>query len=374
MAEESTEKYERKKGRLPPHLMEQYDQTNYLTLVEALHLGARLEYLRYNGSERIEIKQTTVQDLLEEIARTLDSRQVESKVTGLITQYLSKIEQQSEQETLTEEQLSELETKISSWVHLLARELNEERRIPAADAGILDISKLSDSPEDLFQESVWGWLDDRPRSDLREACKTITVGCSTSSVMLSLRAVEHCLRKWYEQQNETLDAAWGRVLDQLMEEYTEDDKKNDTVLTQLSDLPPVLSTLYYLKEKRNEVNHPEKSPSPREARRTLIIVASTITEIHNEMRSEAREEARSTIEGTNGRLGTTTREITSEEEELLGLIQEAEHRSDDMIDKSTIIDMASDLGLAESEVRSMMRELLMSGRMYEPAEGKVKTI
>jgi hypothetical protein len=192
--------------------------------------------------------------------------------------------------------------------------------------------------------------------------------------MLSLRAVEHCLRKWYEQQNETLDAAWGRVLDQLMEEYTEDDKKNDTVLTQLSDLPPVLSTLYYLKEKRNEVNHPEKSPSPREARRTLIIVASTITEIHNEMRSEAREEARSTIEGTNGRLGTTTREITSEEEELLGLIQEAEHRSDDMIDKSTIIDMASDLGLAESEVRSMMRELLMSGRMYEPAEGKVKTI
>jgi len=359
--------------RLPPHLIEEYERANHLSLTDTLHLGARLEYLRRTGSNRLEITEGKVAKILEEIVRILNDREINSRLPGLITRrLLSDLELESD-DILSEDQLENLETQTSSWIHLLARELNEERRIPATDTGVLDVSKLSESPEDLFQESVWQWLDERPRSDLQEACKTITVGCSTSSVMLSLRAVEHCLRKWYEQQDETLDAAWGRVLDQLMEEYAEENKKNDTVLTQLSDLPPVLSTLYYLKEKRNEVNHPEKSPTPREARRTLMIVSSTITEIHREMRSEAAQEAENEIV-QQSRFEYEDISLSNREEEFLGFLEQVDHNTAGDVDIATVYDKADDWGARKEEVDKIIHDLLMKGHIYEPAENKIRTI
>ncbi|MFD1601026.1 hypothetical protein [Halobellus rarus] len=372
MTKRSSDISDKNVSRPPPHLIEEYEKASQLTLTDSLHLGARLEFLRRTGSSRIEVKESTVRELLEEVVQVLNHRKINSRVPALIKRHISNLGKESD-EHLSEEQLRDLETQTSSWIHLLARELNDERRIPATDTGILDVSKLSESPEDLFQESVWDWLDERPCADIQEACKTITVGCATSSVMLSLRAVEHCLRKWYEQQNESMEAAWGRVLDQLMEEYAEEEKKNDTVLTQLSDLPPVLTTLYYLKEKRNEVNHPEKSPSLREARRTLMIVASTITEIHREMRSEAAWEIGDEITHQE-RLRFEDSSISSSEESLKRVIEKRELTENGAVEKSYLYEMAPEWGLDEEEMDEILQNLLMNGHLYEPAQGKLKAI
>lgn len=359
--------------RLPPNLLVESEPRARLTLADALQLGGNLEHLR-GLSDKSDASREQAVFVLQKTQEILESK---SSDTVVVAQVLEANEQYqaSEEEFLTDEERANLAQRAITWTHLLNQEFKREKRVPVSDTGLLDVDLLVDSPENLFTSVVWDWLDERPKSDLQEACKTIVVGCSTASVMLSLRAVEHCLRKWYEQNNESLDAAWGRVLDQLMEEYAEDDKKNDTVLTQLSDLPPVLSNLYYLKEKRNEVNHPDESPSPQEARRTLIIVASTITEIFEEMRGMAAVEARDEINERDWRqLPTVSVNSETQDRVLEAMVEMRDNTDDSAIHRSAVVDLIKQMGYSAEKGEEIIQSLLMSGQVYEPEEGQLKLI
>lgn len=360
--------------RLPPNLLVESEQKSRLTLADALQLGSNLEHIR-GISDKSEPSRNKVVTVLEATSELLRSNNLDTVVISQVQEAKSKY-QSLDKKSLNDREKATLAQEAITWTHLLNQEFKREKRIPVSDTGLLDVDLLVDSPENLFTPAVWDWLDERPRLDLQEACKTIVVGCSTSSVMLSLRAVEHCLSKWYEKNNESLDAAWGRVLDQLMEEYAEDDKKNDTVLTQLSDLPPVLSNLYYLKEKRNEVNHPDESPSPQEARRTLMIVAATITEIFEEMRGIAAKEANKIEISEESGIPLREVKLNSEtEERVLEAMEEmSDNTEDSIIRHSAIVDLIMSLGYGHEKAEGIIQTLLMSGRIYEPEEGKYKII
>ncbi|TVT87769.1 hypothetical protein [Haloferax volcanii] len=309
---------------------------------------------------------------LYEIENILRNSTLETPVTGQVVNFRKRLESDNFEngETIPEELSTELAQSATTWLHLIQRELNQEQRIPAENTGLLDPDKLLNSPEDLFGQYVWNWLDEQPRNDIIEACKTIIIGCSTSSVILSLRAVEYCLRDWYEYKNGHLDGGpWGFVLDQLMEEYTTEEKSNDTVLTQLSDLPPVLSNLYYLKEKRNEVNHPERSPDPQEARKTLMIVAATITDIFAEYRNGMMPD----VSGIDV-------DINEDEDDLEDLIKkliaelDEEDEEEDGLHESVLFSVTHELGIPESIVDECLQNLLYSGRIYEPTEDTIRAI
>lgn len=368
--------------RQPPSLLSSEETSRSINLSDILQIGSNIEFIRTPGSNQ-KSQQPTASEVtrhLEQIQNILSSREFTSVVPEQIEKFISRIKgEYDHDETLRSDDCTELQQKATTWLHLLNRELKEEERVPASDTGMLDVDRLANSPERLVQPAVWEWLEDKPKSDIQEACKTLIIGCSTASVMLSLRAVEHCLRKWYEHEegDEELDLAWGHVLDQLMEEYAEEDKKNDTVLTQLSDLPPVLSNLYYLKEKRNEVNHPDKSPSPQEARRTLMIVASTLTEIHSVIREQAGQEALSKMSEQDSKQlhGTETQDI-GKEDLLKAAIVETYNNSDyeNGVPRSKVYDLADEMGIKEEEVNDILQYLLMRGHMYEPDEEHLRPI
>lgn len=368
----------------PPQIVKPDGSSSSVTITDVFHLGLQFEYLRdiVNSDNRENRpSEEHVIEILENIESSLANQNTRGVVSELVSKQQQKIKNtKNSKEKITRDQAETLKKQVTSWIHLFSRDLANEIRIPAAGSGVLDLDVLIERPSELFNDEVWNWLDQRPKDDLKEACRSVAVGCATASVMLSLRAVEHCLREWYEQENESLDAAWGRVLDQLMEEYAEEDKRNDTVLTQLSDLPPVLTTLYYLKEKRNEVNHPEESPTAREARRTLLIVSSTITEIYSVMKDEALEEGRNIMESESstfeeGLSAFKEPQLNDTEEKVLHLINEMEKENEDpSVPRGSIIDAATDMGLVESEVDSILQNLLMSGKIYEPDADSVKTI
>lgn len=374
MSEEAESKTHNQNG--PPKFVTGQEDRHSLNLSDTLQLGSNLEYLRLLGDGE-NIKSPDKDHVLEVIStihQILSSRDIETIVEEQIESYRGNLESSGEPK-LSPSELENLEKKAITWSHLLDRELKNEKRIPAAEAGLLDIDGLIETPEKLFPGQVWDWLDDRPQSDLKEACKTLAVDCPTASVMLSLRAVEHCLTEWYEEENEELErAAWGSVLDLLMEEYAEEEKKNDTVLTQLSDLPPVLTTLYHLKEKRNEVSHPEKSPNPMEARRTLMIVASTISEIFEEVQG---------ITPTDDRKDRIVRRANAEVSWNLSdrgdIVMSAIKRFDEENDydgapRDLVVDACRDFGLSEEEIHELIRDLLMGGHVYEPDENTLKPI
>lgn len=165
-----------------------------------------------------------------------------------------------------------LEEKLISWEERIRSHLERETRISISNPGLFDVERAMEHPEELFEPEVWAWLSDRTKDDIRQASRSLAVDAPTASVMVSLRAVENVLRTWYTQETgEELErGSWGSVLESILDKYG---AKGPAVLTDLS----------YLKTRRNEVNHPERSPDWTEAEATLYRVRETINPIYNEI-------------------------------------------------------------------------------------------
>ena len=345
-----------------------------ITLNDAIILGSELQFLNNISGKSDTLEGDSVDIVFESFAnidRILTQRAVESQALQIISELINDVEEESEgSEEIPSEMTKEIKEKSLACMHLLAREFQDVQTIPVSDAGLLDLEKLLDSPNNLFSTTVWEWLDDMPRNDLREACRSIAVENYTSAVILSLRAVEYCLLEWHEEETgEDIDAPWGMVLNILIEYHLSDEVSDGTLPEQLSDLPPVLSNLYYLKEKRNQVNHPKKSPTAETARRTLMIAVSTIEDIHSELELEEstqsktelleKEPSRDTLSPDEMVVYRTIRNLNSGQpvsrNELYDLLQEEED-------------------FEPSEVDDIIIELLMNGYIYEPNDNSVKSI
>lgn len=341
-----------------------------LTLSDAFTLGQAVEYLRQgsiNGYEVGEANGDKIFGVLEEVKIILQSREIDSPVSGKVSQFLTDIESEygSPDEKLDSKNAEELERQATTWANLLQQDLKKERRLPVAETGMMDAQELLESPESMFSKPVWNWLHQRPKSDIQEACRSVVVDSPTASVMLSLRAAEHCLREWHEDQTgNELEAAWGRVLDRLIHEYV-DDSEEMSPQEQLSSLPPVLSNLYYLKEKRNEVNHPEKSPDNSEARRTLMLVAGTISDIFD----ETVEEIHAIYQDKEV---VIPKEGLSDTEKVLKIVRTLDEGNGAQY--SEIYEFAEEIGLSQYDTNDAKEEILMSGQAYEPEDGVLKPI
>lgn len=105
--------------------------------------------------------------------------------------------------------------------------------------------------------------------DLNESCLCILIGSATAAEHIALRAAESLLRRWYEYKTKKKlkYKTWGTVLDKLAEEYPEKNR------------PKEINLLGYLKQRRDEVAHPERVSSPREAEATLMNVCTLIAGI-----------------------------------------------------------------------------------------------
>jgi len=341
----------------------------HITLVDSFELGRSIMYL-HSLCDKVPVGDGNSKHIitaLDSISGILESREIDSPVAGKANQLKIRFESDyAPDDTLSSEDTEEVRRETTTWISLLEEDLKEEQRIPATDTGVMEVEKLLNAPDSLFSKPVWNWLHERPKSDISEACRSIVVGSTTASVMLSLRAAEHCLRVWHEEKTgESLDAAWGRVLEKLIQEYLDDEEDNRSLQQQLSDLPTVLSNLYYLKEKRNEVNHPDKSPTASEAMQSLMLVVSTITEIYDELVEDV-------IIIQDGIEISLPKEGLSDEDLIHELIEALD--KGDGAHKQDLYEAAEKYGLNQYEAREAQMDILISGRAYEPSEDKIKTI
>lgn len=181
------------------------DSKRHISLVDSFEIGRYIMYLHTAGYEGYPVgdgDSDHIISALENVSDILESREIDSPVAGKANQLKIRFESDyASDETLSSEDGEELAREARTWVGLLEEDLKEEQRIPATDTGVMEVEKLLNSPESLFNQPVWNWLHERPRSDISESCRSIVVGSTTASVMLSLRAVEHCLRVWHEEKN-----------------------------------------------------------------------------------------------------------------------------------------------------------------------------
>jgi hypothetical protein len=264
-----------------------------LTISDAYVLGQNINYLKYAGKYNQpvgSVESGGILNALEEIQNRLLATDTALTVTSQIEDIKIAIHREHEDTgdpntEISDEIGSHLTQQASTWAQLIAEKLADETRINIPNTWILDFERLMEEPSLIFEIEVWEAMDRQSRKDIWEACRSLPVGCATASVMVSLRAVERYLRKWYEYETgEKLDrGTWGSVLDDLIAIYVSEEDAQGRVLQQLSSVPSVLSNIYYLKERRDKVSHPDESPTDYEAVVTLFMVAGTISEVCREI-------------------------------------------------------------------------------------------
>ena len=166
-----------------------------------------------------------------------------------------------------------LKESIVKWKTEFKRRLDDEFLIfsPSSDipttklaegiSGFIETESIQESLEEEYEDVV---------IDFNQSCHILLAGGYTGSEFLSLRSVEGILREWYDRETDENKnyRDWYSAIDDLSEE--------DELLKELS-------LLDYLRERRNEVAHPDRHSDKRDAEITVQQSAALIEKIVREL-------------------------------------------------------------------------------------------
>ncbi len=251
-------------------------------LMEAYYLGTRTQYLASCVPARESITVVSEKgkgDLVGSLrfflrrSDTLEASEHLVEETGGFVEHL--VETYGVGEAPDESDAERAADLSKRWAETFSSMEAEQKIIHTLDTGFFDIDRAMENPAEFFEPDVWDWLKEESKRDLEEALRALAVDCPTASVMVSLRAVERQLREWHnERSDEDIDLGpWGHVLGELADLYDDHEMERPEVLTDLS----------YLKDRRNEVNHMETSPTSREAEINLRRAQATLENIYREI-------------------------------------------------------------------------------------------
>jgi len=113
-------------------------------------------------------------------------------------------------------------------------------------------------------------IDELTKQDINDALDCILHLLPTPAAMISLRVAENIVRKYYKKitGNDPTNKNWGEILKEL-----EESKKVKS---------SILGYLKYLKEKRNEVQHPDKRFTQEESEGLLLKIKDLLEELSKE--------------------------------------------------------------------------------------------
>lgn len=165
-------------------------------------------------------------------------------------------------------------SQLRSQIYTLQRELQDartsiEKMSPRTQ--IISKDSLLKGVEHFIGYEIVNKLSPVAKSDLEDAIKCIIYGIATPAAMVSLRASEDAVRKYYEFKTGKSAGVlgWKDILNQLLQRID----VNKTLMGHLD----------YIREKRNEAEHPEKLFSQKEAENTFLEVINAMGEIYKEM-------------------------------------------------------------------------------------------
>ncbi|MFC7044603.1 hypothetical protein ACFQH6_03500 [Halobacteriaceae archaeon GCM10025711] len=118
-------------------------------------------------------------------------------------------------------------------------------------------AKLSKGAEAFFSIEIGEEFSDEVR-DLNEACTNLLCANHTSAEFMALRGTEGVIRKWFDHEtDEDIEYKdWYGAIDRMTSDETVPPRKD-------------LKLLDYLRDRRNEVAHPDRHSTKRDAENTL---------------------------------------------------------------------------------------------------------
>lgn len=240
---------------------------------EIYMIGARIQYLRGAALDKTFVKNEThifdnliwVLGLLKEYKL---SQQTQEEIEKIVEQFEKSYE---EDEVVTDADSYLIIEKIKLWDDRIKKELSETMVVEVFTDGTLNPKKLLDGGGGFFSDDLWGTLSDIQKSDINDACNCLLTRSWTPAVMISLRASEDSIRRFYNFKTGNIPQrkGWKSILNELS--TIEDINKS------------LLGYLDYIREIRNAAEHPDEIFNQMDAERVFHQVVNMIAAISQEL-------------------------------------------------------------------------------------------
>ena len=167
----------------------------------------------------------------------------------------------------------ELLKDVNQWTKEISSSLDSDFYAPCKiETAFTDKSKLTSGIESFLKDDSLKIISENAKQDLNEAIKCILYSLPTPATMITFRASEDVLRLYYE--NKTLNSAGGKRWYEIIQELSKIEDANK----------PFVGYLNYIRDKRNEAEHPGKTFTQSESETAFLQVTHLIEEISKDMK------------------------------------------------------------------------------------------
>ena len=244
-----------------------------MDLQAVYRIGSKVQYIKRAPSLNVSVKgESLILDNLGLILDYLKECNLSPVTQREIESIIKKFEESyKENELLNDKDEEMIIEKVKLWDDRIRNELFERVMIEVFTEGTLNSKKLLSGGKSFFPEDVWDTLSDISRSDLNDACNCLLTKSWTPAVMISLRASEDSIRKFYDFKtgNDAQRKGWKNILDEL---------------SNIKDInKTLLGYLNYIREIRNTAEHPDEVFDQMEAERVFHQVVNMIIVINQEL-------------------------------------------------------------------------------------------
>lgn len=243
-----------------------------MNLTQIFYIGWRLQYLKRTPAMKSYVKgDNYILDNLKVLLDSLKESNLSRPTQKDIESIIKNFESYEERQPLEPKDAEMIVEKMKLWQDRIINELFERKMIEVFTDGTLNFKKLLDGGSSFFANDVWDMLSNIQKSDINDACNCLLTKSWTPAVMISLRAAEDSIRKFYKYKtgNDSQNKGWKSLLNELSD--IKDINKS------------LLGYLDYIREIRNTAEHPDEIFDQMEAERVFHQVVNMITVICQEL-------------------------------------------------------------------------------------------
>ena len=270
-------------------------EKNNLNLVKIFVLANNLQYCRlkiistvYN-KENFNVKgnsgEASLIEILEQIYTTLQEYditpniqiQIQKRINSLNKFYVQASNQPFE-EIFSPIYIKQSDSKtlindINHWREEIASYLESNFLASCKiETALIDKSKLKSGIESFLKDDSLTIISENAKQDLNDAIKCILFSLPTPAAMITFRASEDVLRLYYENktQNNSGRKGWNDIIQELLKIKGAN--------------KAFVDYLNYIRNKRNEAEHPGKTFTQSESETAFLQVTHLIEEISKDMK------------------------------------------------------------------------------------------
>lgn len=267
---------------------------NNVNLAQILLLGRGLQYLRINLYRVLDDKMdfvvrggeyTSVKGSLQVIYNIIMEYNIAPKVQTPILNWINNLDnfyvKEPEGRTffnttpihINSKDGTKLLNDINHWKDEISNSLETDFYAPPQiDTAFTDKSKLTSGIESFLKDDSLKIISENAKQDLNEAIKCILYSLPTPAAMITFRASEEVLRSYYEKK--TPNSAEGKRWYEIIQELSKKEGANK----------PFVDYLNYIRDKRNEAEHPGKIFTQSESEHAFMQVIHLIEVISKDIK------------------------------------------------------------------------------------------